>query len=126
MNDLFGNTLLMSQKSLDFLWAKQGATLANIANNDTPGYKAKTVTFEELFRKQLMAAQDVGSERVRDTLNRSRYSVSESDTESARMDGNNVNTDVESVELARTTLQYQYVINAFNSDVTRLRTALKA
>lgn len=126
MNDLFGNTLLMSQKSLDFLWAKQGATLANIANNDTPGYKAKTVTFEELFRKQLMAAQDVGSERVRDTLNRSRYSVSESNTESARMDGNNVNTDVESVELARTTLQYQYVINAFNSDVTRLRTALKA
>lgn len=123
---MFGNTLLMSQKSLDFLWAKQGATLANIANNDTPGYKAKTVTFEELFRKQLMAAQDVGSERVRDTLNRSRYSVSESDTESARMDGNNVNTDVESVELARTTLQYQYVINAFNSDVTRLRTALKA
>lgn len=123
---MFGNTLLMSQKSLDFLWAKQGATLANIANNDTPGYKAKTVTFEELFRKQLMAAQDVGSERVRDTLNRSRYSVSESNTESARMDGNNVNTDVESVELARTTLQYQYVINAFNSDVTRLRTALKA
>lgn len=123
---MFGNTLLMSQKSLDFLWAKQGATLANIANNDTPGYKAKTVTFEELFRKQLIAAQDVGSERVRDTLNRSRYSVSESNTESARMDGNNVNTDVESVELARTTLQYQYVINAFNSDVTRLRTALKA
>ena len=43
---LFGNSISMAEKSLDFLWAKQQIISYNIANVDTPGYKAKYVTFE--------------------------------------------------------------------------------
>ena len=53
---LFGNTISMAHKSLDFLWRQQEVIAANIANVDTPGYKSKSVSFEETYRNKLVAA----------------------------------------------------------------------
>ncbi|WP_124066894.1 flagellar basal body rod protein FlgB [Clostridium sp. E02] len=125
MNAIFGNNISMAEKSLDYLWTKQKTTLTNIANGDTPGYKAKNVTFENEFRKRLMSGKGSTSSDIGNIINRSRYFVHSTDQESARVDGNNVNMDVENVELARTTLQYQYELNAFNSEISRLRTMIK-
>lgn len=125
MNTIFGNSMLMAGKSLDFLWAKQKITMNNIANGDTPGYKAQYVTFEDEFRRRLVTGSKGTSREISDVIGGSRYQIHDTENESARLDENNVNTDVESVELVRTTLQYQYVLNAFNSDVTRLRTVIK-
>lgn len=125
MNTIFGNNIFMAEKSLDYLWTKQKVTLNNIANDDTPGFKAQYVTFEDEFRRRLMAARTGTSKDVSNAIGKSRYSIRNTLDESARMDGNNVNTDVESVELARTTLQYQYELNALNSEISRLRTVIK-
>ena len=56
MSSLTSNSMRMMEKSMDFLWAKQSAHLDNIANAETPGYKVKTVTFEEAFETRLRAA----------------------------------------------------------------------
>lgn len=126
MNSIFGNTMLMSQKSLDFLWKKQQVTSNNIANVDTPGYKAKYVTFEEQFRSKLSAAGlTSNSENVRNAIQSSTYQLHNTNTETARLDGNNVNADTEMVELTRTALQYQYGLNSVNSDIGRLRSVIK-
>ncbi len=125
MNSIFGNNISMAEKTLDYLWSKQRITMNNIANGDTPGYKAQYVTFEDEFRRRLMAGREGTSGDISDIIRGSRYFVKNTHDESARMDGNNVNTDVENVELARTTLQYQYEINAFNSEISRLRTIIK-
>lgn len=125
MSSIFGNAMPMAEKSLDFLWAKQQVTLNNIANNDTPGFKAKYVTFEEEFRKRLTDARSGTSRDIRRAINGTGYTVHDTDNETARLDGNNVVVDSENVELVRSALQYQYVINTFNSDVTRLRTVIK-
>ena len=37
MNRIFGNSMMLSQKSLDYLWKKESVTLTNIANSETPG-----------------------------------------------------------------------------------------
>ena len=58
---IFGNTISMAQKSLDCLWKKQEALSDNLANIDTPGYKRKQVSFEEAFRKRLIAADETKS-----------------------------------------------------------------
>lgn len=121
----FGNTIAMSQKSLDYLWKKQEVTSANIANVDTPGYKRKEVSFEETFRKKLLQAeQSKDADSVRRAINESSYMVYDTSS-SARADGNNVSQDVEGVELARATLQYQYLIQSVNADITRYRSAIK-
>ena len=55
----FSNSFLMLERSMNFQWTKQRATLDNIINAETPGYKAKYVTFEDAFRTQLLAAAAV-------------------------------------------------------------------
>lgn len=121
----FGNTIQMSQKALEYLWKKQEITMDNIANISTPGYKAKEISFQDTFRNKLKAATQTGDANdVRAAIRDSDYTVYER-SDSARVDGNGVNVDVEYTELSRTALHYQYLLQSVNSDITRLRTAIK-
>ena len=121
----FGNTIQISQKALDYLWKKQEITMDNIANISTPGYKAKEISFQDTFRNKLKAATQTGDANdVRAAIRDSDYTVYER-SDSARVDGNGVNVDVEYTELSRTALHYQYLLQSVNSDITRLRTAIK-
>ncbi len=124
MEDMFGNSFLVLGKSLDYLWKKESITAVNLANVDTPGYKAKYVKFEDLFGEKLRAASG-NRKAVRRAARSARWQVEESETETARMDGNNVVPDTEVSELTRAALQYQYVLNSINSDITRLSTVIK-
>lgn len=45
MMDLYGNGLLLGEKTLDSLWMRQNLTMNNIANVDTPGFKVKVKSF---------------------------------------------------------------------------------
>ena len=62
--------------------------------------------------------------QTRSIIENSYYSINEKDS-SARLDENNVNADAEEVEMARAQLQYQYVLNAVNSDFSRLRSVIQ-
>ena len=124
--NMFGNTMPMSAKSLDFLWTKQKVISNNIANVDTPGFKSKYVTFEDAFRSRLEAASHSGEkEAMPRAINNAGWVVHNTNDETARADGNNVQLDVEMMEMTRTALQYQYLLNSFNGDVQRYTTAIK-
>ena len=125
MNLMFGNSISMTSKSLDFLWAKQLTIAHNLSNVDTPGYKSKYVTFEDEYQKRLKLARATGNaSRTRSIIENSFYTVNETES-SARLDDNNLNADAEEVEMARAQLQYQYVLNAMNSDFSRLRGVIR-
>ncbi len=125
MSGIFGNSISMMEKSLDYLWLRQSVTSDNIANVDTVGYKAKYVTFEEAFQAELDRAIGMGDTgTVAETIAAAEAIVSEADTESLRLDGNNVNLEVELIELTRTSFQYRYLLDSVSSDITRLRTAI--
>ncbi|MBR4546060.1 MAG: flagellar biosynthesis protein FlgB [Oscillibacter sp.] len=124
------NSLRMMERSMDFLWAKQAAHLDNVANAETPGYKVKTVTFEERFRAKLRQAR---AEAVRlrtnpraayrKTIEDTGWSVTEDD-EITRMDENGVNVTEQSLEAIRTAYQMQYTLQAISSDLSTLRAAI--
>lgn len=125
MNLMFGNSISMTSKSLEFLWAKQLTIAHNLSNVDTPGYKSKYVTFEDEFKNRLKLARASGNAaHIRSIIDNSSYTVNETES-SARLDENNVNADAEEVEMARAQLQYQYVLNAMNSDFSRLRSVIR-
>lgn len=65
MDFLSNNSLLLLQRSMGFLWTKQAAILDNIANAETPGYKAKVVTFEEQLRARLEEARRANAPAAR-------------------------------------------------------------
>lgn len=122
---IFGNTVPLAEKALDFLWKSQETTLNNLANVDTPGFKKTDVSFEETFRKRLIAADGVkSSSAMLDAIEGSSYTLHSRD-DSARVDENNVNADVEQTKLARSGLQYQYLLNSVTSDIKRYQTVLK-
>jgi len=119
------NNMIMLDKSLDFLWAKQAAHLDNIANAETPGYKVKTVTFEESFSARLEAANGNRSDTrkaMRRAIEDSNWTVWE-DEESTRMDENGVNVTEQFTELTRNAYQLQYAMQAINSELARLNAA---
>ncbi len=127
MDFLSSNSQILMEKSLSFLWAKQAAILDNIANAETPEYKAKVVTFEESIRSQLeqAASKPEGSGKaVRDILTDSGFRVFEAQ-EQTRMDDNGVNTTDQMVELIRNAYQQQYVYQAINKHYSILRMAVK-
>ena len=81
------NSMLMLEKSMDFLWTKQAAVLDNIANAETPNYKAKVVTFEESLRDKLesAASSNQPKQAILQVLEDTDFAVTEPQ-ESTRMD----------------------------------------
>ena len=122
---MFGNTIAMAEKSLDCLWKKQEAINNNLANIDTPGYKRKQVSFEETYRKRLLAASETKSDKkIKEAIQGMNYTVSSRD-DSARVDENNVNADVENTEMTRTWLHYYYLLQSVTSDIKMYQTEIK-
>ena len=125
MNFLSSNSDLMMEKAMNFLWTKQAAILDNIANAETPNYRAKVVTFEESLKEKLEAAQDAAKPKqsVRGVLENADYFVEEQ-LEMTRMDDNGVNVTEQSAEMIRNAYQLQYVMSSISSDLTRLQKAI--
>jgi len=126
MGYLGSNTDLLMEKSMSYLWAKQAAILDNIANAETPNYKPKVVSFEDNLKALLEEAQDdkVSAREIRDILESSSF-YTEEQQESTRLDDNGVNVTEQSAEMIRNAYQLQYTMSAINSDLERLRTAVR-
>lgn len=125
MNKLFTNSIELTQKSLDYLWKKQGIISENIANQDTPGYKTKYLTFEDEFMKKVERVNHPNRENYAKAIESTDFKLNVPKNENVRMDENNVNTDAEYVELARASIQYQYSIRAISDEFARIRSAIK-
>ena len=127
MDFILGNAGMMTEKSLDYLWQKQKITMNNIANQNTPNFKAEYLTFEDELERRLRLTGDKNRsyKDLREAIRNTKMTVPPTEDELMRRDGNNVDVTAESSELARATLQYQYLIQSFNFDYTRLRTAIR-
>jgi len=125
LNPVTSNSLRMMEKSMDYLWAKQAAHLDNLANAETPGYRVKTVSFEQKFANRLKAAESRGHSRARarQVIESSTWEVEEDD-EVTRMDENGVNALEQSLEAVRTAYQMQYVMQTISNDLTTLGKAI--
>ena len=128
MMDLYGNGLLLGEKTLDSLWMRQNLTMNNIANVDTPGFKSQYMTFENELARKIQSALSVKKTSMKNVargIENMRPSVHTTLNESTRLDENNVDMDQEQVELARTAYEYQYMISSVSSDISCLRSAAK-
>ena len=112
---------------MGYLWTKQAAILDNIANAETPKYKAKVVTFEESIRAQLEEAAkrpEGAGKAVRDILDDAELTVFEAQ-EQTRMDDNGINITSEMTELIRNAYQQQYLYQAISKHYSLLRMAVR-
>ena len=131
--DMFRNIDLL-QKGLGASQLRQEVIANNIANNDTPGFKASHVEFET-FMKQALEEEDAASGRPADDnpkhIRMDASSVRDVQAEvvqdantNMRMDGNNVDIDEQMTELAKNTIYYNTLSMKVTSEFSRLRMAI--
>ena len=128
MFGFYGNGITLTEKRLDFLWGRQTVTLNNIANDDTPGFKSQYISFENILGEKLKDASAGWRpmKQVEQAINSTRASLHTTRAESTRLDGNNVDMDQEQVDLARTALEYQYMVASIGNDISRLQSAVRS
>ncbi|PJJ73293.1 flagellar basal-body rod protein FlgB [Diaminobutyricimonas aerilata] len=107
-------TLSALTSALDGLAERQRAIANNIANVNTPNYRAKRVAFEDALARSVRA----GDGDVAPTTQRS--------LEPTRLDGNNVNLDTETLSNIDTVLRYQFAARAVEGSFTSVRTAMRS
>ncbi len=92
----------------------------NIANADTPNFKASNVEFEEYVNAAMDdedLVEKIGSGEI------SAQVVTDTDT-TMRADGNNVDIENEMSRLAENNIQYYALLEKLNSEFSQLRTAI--
>ena len=100
-------TFLTAQGALDGLSARHAALSDNIANVNTPGYKRKTVPFEEALERAVHDAISPCTGAACGPVKPFSPPVVRETDSSARADGNNVDIEREMVLLAENTLRYE-------------------
>ena len=132
MLDRLNEDFRFFQQSLGLRAQRQEVLSSNIANADTPNYKARDFDF-----KTAMANAMEGSKRLADTslmLTSARHipakAVSQGPTEllyrlpyQPSLDGNTVDMDIERVQFADNTLHYQSTMQLLSG---RIRTMMAA
>lgn len=145
------NTDAVLHKALDGLMARHNAISSNLANVDTPGYKAIKVDFENKLQeavknvegqkestKQLNMGSQLDSGYLKmnttDTKHIGAHTIKpyevgikayQEDSITVRSDGNAVDIDTETTELAKNTMKYQAVAQFQGKNFRMMQELLK-
>jgi flagellar basal-body rod protein FlgB len=112
---VFDLTIQAIQTSLDGLAARQRIIATNVANAETPGYLAQTVSFEDSLRSAIAAGDPTQTGISTGTS-----------FASTLPNGNNVNVDEETVAMMETGLRYQLATRAINNEFSILRDSIRS
>ena len=103
---------------LDLAASQAKLTAANMANIDTPGYKALGMNFEAEMREAMQDVDREGAFRPVQTMLE--------DGLIARPDGNNVSMDREGLTLAEAQLKFKTGVALLREEYTRVMDAIHA
>jgi flagellar basal-body rod protein FlgB len=113
-------TLLSDQiaRYLDLATSQAKLTAANMANIDTPGYRAVGMDFESEMREAMAGAEEGRSAR--------QVKLKAVDGLIARPDGNNVSMDRESLNMAEAQLKFKTGVALLRQEYQRVMDAIHA
>lgn len=106
-------TSVALHSALDGLSARQRSIANNIANVNTPNYRAQRVQFEDALARSVEAGSGAAAATVAESL------------EPTQLNGNNVNLDTETLSNVDTVLRYQFAARAVEGQFTSLRSAMR-
>ncbi len=136
MIDRIGDDLKFHQQALELRQRRQEVLAANIANADTPNYKARDFDFTSALREAMGGG---GSLHLPDTqlaLTSARHIPAKAFTPDPApllyrqplqpsMDGNTVDMDVERVQFADNTTRYQSDLTLISARIKTMMAALQ-
>lgn len=117
------------KKALDGTWERNKAITNNIANENTPNYKRKVVSFEKQLKESVKSSRldlkTTNNKHIK--IRQTNFSpiVMEDKSTSNRIDGNNVNIDTENAELAKNTIMYNALIQQITNDFRKIKNVIQ-
>ncbi|UCF94139.1 MAG: flagellar basal body rod protein FlgB [Desulfobacterales bacterium] len=132
-NGLFNTTIALLEKALDLRSLRHNVIAANIANMDTPNYKAFEVLVEEELGKFGHAAPAATITRTHPNhlagrnaaLNRTALKIADPPGFSLRGDGNTVEVDKAMGQLAENTVLYKTAAELIATKFKGLKNVIK-
>jgi len=128
----------LMQSALDYRAARQDMIASNIANVDTPNYRPRDIRFEEALAQksaELYGAKDATLPMTKtsgfhlsglDTTSQTRGTTFFRDGHMARNDGNSVDLDVESSEMAKNSTMFNALTAAIKKDSMLFKSVIDA
>lgn len=131
-NNLFDKTTSALGASINLRLLRQSVTSANIANAETPGYKAKQVDFEEALSRALdtegirQMTESTGEQFVTGpgSISRVKADVYDNPDINVTNDGNTVDLEHEMVTLAENSILYKAALQLINKKMAALKYAV--
>ncbi|MCM1307773.1 MAG: flagellar basal body rod protein FlgB [Butyrivibrio sp.] len=115
--------------SADYAWKRNEVLSSNMSNVDTPGYKRQDVSFESVLSAAVARASS-SSRTLTQTVRNINYNAlrptiyTDNSNLSYRLDGNNVDVDMEQIEIASNQYYYKGIIDSMNQEFSRFSTVL--
>lgn len=127
--DLFSGTINTLQRSLNYASVKNQTISSNIANVDTPNYKAKDVVFKDVLQQELtgsLAAKRTHPRHIPfENEHHLNFKTIQRNDTVFNHNGNNVDIDKEMAELAQNQIYYQSLVDRINGKFNSLQTVIK-
>ena len=124
-------------KALDYRALRGDLISSNIANIDTPGYKSRDIEFESALKEEEMRMYGKRGKRLELAKTNPRHLdpikdidptkgiIFFRDGQDARNDGNTVDLDVETTELAKNSVMYDALTTALKKDSAIFRSVIE-
>ncbi|MCP5107105.1 MAG: flagellar basal body rod protein FlgB [bacterium] len=115
-------------RELDTKVAKSELIASNIANIDTPGYKAKSLKFERVLSDEMGGLQLKKTHPKHMEGGAAGLKTNEvvESTSPGRPDGNNVNVDQEMLKLSKNNIQYNVAVQLLSKRLKHIKEAITA
>ncbi|MFJ7735238.1 flagellar basal body rod protein FlgB [Lysinibacillus sp. NPDC097287] len=126
--NLFGGTISSLENGLSYATLNQKTIANNIANVDTPNYKAKDVSFKNMLEEEQRSSISAyrTDERHYDfSITQSTPGVSNIDNLRYRNNGNAVDMDAQQAKMAENQIYYNALIDRVNGKLNTLNTVFK-
>ena len=130
---LFGKTIAIMSKALDLRSLNHRVIASNLANINTPNYKAQDVRFEDALQSQVERGASLTMIKT-DTRHFSIYSELRNQKEDAVLveantrvgvDGNSVDEEREMVRLAENQMMYQALAQVLKGKLNSIKEAIR-
>jgi flagellar basal-body rod protein FlgB len=131
MRGLFDSTMTLIEQTLNLRTFRHKVISSNIANIETPGYRAREVRFEDELKKLGGDAAGKGLLTTHqghigmNTSNSVNPEVTLASGEAEALDGNSVSVDAEMVKLSENTMMYSISAKLIKAKFRMLMAAIK-
>ncbi|WAA13609.1 flagellar basal body rod protein FlgB [Fervidibacillus halotolerans] len=125
---LFSNTISLLETSLDYSTVKQKVISHNIANVDTPNYKARDVKFKAILDEKMngsFKANLTNEKHIPISPTTSNPIVTTEPNVQYNHNGNSVDVDLEMVKLAQNQIYYNAIVDRLNGKFQTLQSVIK-